>query len=171
MRTDCLKLTLLKLNGEHAILRPFTAGHFEFHISRNTREKYEFDHTLFSSNGNVVFADFQAARFFAQQINKQRDLQRFPEQTVKAGQINAMGLIDEILHHVVFLYRKQINPEAFEQALKWVEAEVGKKQTDKVLTQFIEQFPPREIDKNQLDAKTYLKESTNGISNRLIALE
>ena len=171
MHTSCLKLTLLKLNGEHAILRSCPAGHFEFHISRNAREKYEFDHTLFSSTGNVVFVDFQAARFFAQQINQQRDLQRFPQQTVKAGQINAMGLIDEILHHVVFLYRKQINPKAFEQALKWVETEVGKKQIDKVLTQFIEQFPPGVVDKNQLDAKTYLTESTNGISNRLIALE
>ena len=171
MRTSCLKLTLLKLNGEHAIPRPFPAGHFEFHISRNARKKYEFNKILFSSTGNVVFADFQAAKLFAQQINKQRDLQRFPEQAVKAGQVNAMGLIDEILHHVVLLYRKQINPGVFEQAFQWIEAEVGKKQIDKVLTQFVEQFPPGAIDKNQLDAKTYLKESTSGISNRLIGLE
>jgi len=171
MHTCCLNLTFLGLHKEHSIFQPSLIGHFEFHVSKNARDKYEFDHTLFSSTGNVVFADFRATRLLAQQINKQRDLERFPEQAAKAGQINAMGLIDEILHYVVFLYRKQINPKAFEQALKWVETEVGKKQMDKLLAQFIEQFPPRAVYKNQLDAKTYLKESTSGISNRLIALE
>ena len=171
MRSRCLNLMLSGLNNEHSIFQSSLTGHFEFHVSGNVRKKYEFDHTLFSSTGNVVFADFQAARLLAQQINKQRDLERFPEQAVKAGQINAMGLIDEILHHVVFLYQRQINPKAFEQALKWVETEVNEKEIDKVLTQFIEQFPPRAVYKNQLDARTYLKESTNGILNRLIAFE
>ena len=171
MRTSCLKLKLQKLNSEHAIFRPILAGQFEFHISRTAREKYKFEEALFSSTGNVVFANFQAARVLAQKINDRRDLERFPEQVVKAGQINAMGLIDEILHHVVFLYRKQVNPKIFEQAFEWLHAEVGKKQIDKVLTQFVEQFPPFAVYKNQLEAKMYLKESTSGISNRLIALE
>lgn len=118
MRSRCLNLMLSGLNNEHSIFQSSLTGHFEFHVSGNAREKYEFDHTLFSSTGNVVFADFQAARLLAQQINKQRDLERFPEQAVKAGQVNAMGLIDEILHHVVLLYRKQINPGVFEQAFQ-----------------------------------------------------
>jgi len=73
----------------------------EFHISRQARDRYQFDQGLFSLNGNVIFADFYAARLFAQKMNQSRDLIRFPEQAVKAGQINAMGLIDEILHYVV----------------------------------------------------------------------
>ena len=77
----------------------------EFHVSRRARDRYQFDQALFSLSGNVIFADFRAARLFAQRMNEQRDLVRFPGQTVRAGQINAMGLIDEILHLVVGLYR------------------------------------------------------------------
>ena len=67
---------------------------FEFHISKAARERYQFDESLFGLSGNVVFANFHAARVFAQRMNAQRDLVRFPEQAVKSGQITAMGLID-----------------------------------------------------------------------------
>jgi len=81
----------------------------QFHISRQSRDRYQFDQSIYSFNGNVVFANFHAARMFAQKMNQQRDLVQFPEQAVKAGQINAIGLIDEILHLMVALYRQQKN--------------------------------------------------------------
>ncbi len=89
----------------------------EFHVAREARDRYQFSETLFSLSGNVLFANFHAARVFAQKINDQRDLVRFPEQTVTAGHINAMGLIDEILHFVVGLYREQQNPDVVAMAL------------------------------------------------------
>ncbi|NLF49704.1 MAG: hypothetical protein GX577_01065, partial [Leptolinea sp.] len=72
----------------------------EFHISRTARDRYQVEKTLFSYNGNIVFANFHAARLFAQRMNSKRDVIRFQEKAVKAGQINALGLIDEILHFV-----------------------------------------------------------------------
>ena len=66
----------------------------EFHISREARDIYQFDQSLFSSNGNVIFANFHAARVFAQKMNQKRDLLNFPEQNIKSGQINALGLIE-----------------------------------------------------------------------------
>ena len=83
----------------------------EFHISRKARDLYQFDESLFSLSGNVIFLNFHAARLFAQRMNEKKDLINFPNQAVKAGQINAMGLIDEILHYVVGLYRVEKNPE------------------------------------------------------------
>jgi hypothetical protein len=68
----------------------------EFHISRQSRNRYQFDLSLFSYSGNVIFANFHAARLFAQRINEKRDVIQFPERAVRAGQVNAMGLIDEI---------------------------------------------------------------------------
>ena len=38
---------------------------FEFHVSRDARQRYEFDEALFGLSGNVVFADYAAARRFA----------------------------------------------------------------------------------------------------------
>ena len=66
----------------------------EFHVSRQARKRYKFEDSLFSFNGNVIFANFHAARIFAQRMNEKRDLVLHPELTVRAGQINAMGLID-----------------------------------------------------------------------------
>src|SRR4030067_699631 len=70
----------------------------EFHISRHARNLYQFDNMLFSLTGNAIFANFHAVRLFTQKINARRNLITYPEQAVRAGQINAMGLIDEILH-------------------------------------------------------------------------
>jgi hypothetical protein len=98
----------------------------EFHISRKARDLYQFDQILFATHGNVIFANFRAALVFAQKMNAKRDLVRFPEQAVKAGQINAMGLIDEILHYVVGQYRDQKNPEAMAEALGWLDAKLGR---------------------------------------------
>src|SRR5260370_21222173 len=89
----------------------------EFHISRAARDRYQFDETLFALSGNVVFANFHAARVFAQKMNDRRDLLHFPEQTVRAGHVNAMGLIDEILHYVVGLYREQKSRDIMRLAL------------------------------------------------------
>ena len=63
----------------------------EFHISRKARDFYQFDDSLFSLSGNVILPNFHAARVFSQKINEKRDLVSFPEQAIKAGQINAHG--------------------------------------------------------------------------------
>ena len=75
----------------------------EFHISRRAREKYQFDQAFYSYDGNFIFADFHSVRLFAQKMNDLRDLVTYPESAVKAGQLNAMGLIDEIFHHIFSL--------------------------------------------------------------------
>ena len=107
---------MIKSNAEESSM--------EFHISRQARDRYQFDQSLFALNGNVVFANFHAARVFAQRMNDKRDLIIFPEQAVQAGQINAMGLIDEILHLVVQAYRLERNPGVHARALDWLAGEV-----------------------------------------------
>jgi hypothetical protein len=89
----------------------------EFHISRQARDLYRFNDSLFSTTGNIIFINFHNARIFVQKMNEKRDLLNFPEQAFKTGQIVSMGLIDEILHHIVFLYRREINAEIMGNAL------------------------------------------------------
>jgi hypothetical protein len=91
----------------------------EFHISRSARDRYDFDESLFSLSGNVILANFHASRVFAQKMNSRRDLLRYPEAAVKAGQINAMGLIDEILHFVVQRFQAEMSPGAMNRALSY----------------------------------------------------
>ncbi len=97
----------------------------EFHVSRQARDLYQFDESLFASSGTVVIANFHAARVFAQKMNDKRDLVNYPEQAVRAGQINAMGLIDEVLHLIFAQYREQVNPNVLQEALDWLYDRVG----------------------------------------------
>ena len=143
----------------------------EFHISRKARDRYQFDQSLFALTGNVIFANFRAAREFAQKMNAQRDLVSNPEQTVRAGQINAMGMIDEILHYVVGLYRQQKNPHVFQEALDWLYEGLGHEVVDTALHQFADEFPPLAVYRDEIALDDYLKNKTAGTPHRQIVLE
>jgi len=82
----------------------------EFHINKETRDGYGLEGSLFSLTGNVVLADMRQVRTLAQQLNGGVDPAKNPERVVRAGQLNAMGLIDEVLHYMVALYREQVQP-------------------------------------------------------------
>ena len=148
-----------------------SVGVREFHISRRARDLYRFDASLFSSSGNVVFANFLAARLFAQKMNQQRDLVRFPERAVRAGQINAMGLMDEILHYVADLYREHKNPLVLRQALDWLCERLGRGAVDSALERFSDEFPPVGVYRGEVSLRDYLNGETGGVPNREIALE
>ncbi|MGB8648018.1 MAG: alpha-amylase family glycosyl hydrolase [Anaerolineae bacterium] len=143
----------------------------EFHVSRLARDKYQFDQSLFGLNGNVIFANFRAARVFAQRINNKRDLASFPEQTIRAGQINALGLIDEILHYITGLYREQVNPQAMQGALESLYDALGRPAVDNTLRRFADQFPAVAVYRREVDADAWLEGETDGVPNRQIALE
>ncbi len=146
-------------------------GRFEFHVSRQARDLYQFDDTLFALNGNVLIANFYAARLLAQKMNEKRDLLRFPEQAVRASQVNAMGLIDEVLHFVVGLYHQQRNPQAMAQALAWVDEQVGAEAVDAALRRFAAEFPPVAVYRRQMPLEAYLQGETDGVPNRQLLLE
>ncbi len=143
----------------------------EFHISRKARDLYHFDESLFSLAGNVIFPNFHAVRLFAQKINEKKDLVRFPGQAVHAGQINAMGLIDEILHYVLGLYRDQKSSAVLQQALRWLYEKLGKREVDDALREFTAAFPSLAVYRQETDLDTYLEGETSGTPNRQIVLE
>ena len=143
----------------------------EFHISRQARDHYQFDESLFSFNGNVIFANFTAVRRLAQKINSKRDLLLFPEQGVKAGQLNAMGLIDEILHFIISLYRREKNPTVMKQAYAWLEERLGKSVLEKALYEFCREFPPLAVYQKEITLEEYLASSTQDTPNQIITLE
>lgn len=143
----------------------------EFHLSRKARYKYQFDQSIAALSGNVIFANFHAARLFAQKINERRDLVHFPEQAVHAGSINAMGLIDEIMHLVILLYRQQKNPSLTQDALDWLFGLFGKEEIDAALREFADEFPPLAVYSQDSSVDEYLNDDTDGVPNRQVLLE
>ncbi len=164
-----LRLRLTKLAGDRSRCRGRGARR-EFHIARAVRGRYGLDEGLYSSSGNVIFANIHAVRLFAQNINSTRDLVRFPEQAVKAGQINAMALIDEILHYVAHLYQEHTGVRVFKEAHERLVRTLGK-EVDATLEAFVAEFPPLAVHRNELSPSAYLAGTTGGIANREVILE
>lgn len=147
------------------------AVRMEFHVSRKARDRYQFDESLFSFSGNVIFANFRAARVFAQKMNEQRDLINHPEQGVQASHINAMGLIDEILHYVVDMYRRQKNPTVLKQALEWLNGRFGAENIDKLLYTFADEFPPLQVYRGEISLDDYFQGETDSVPHPQIEKE
>ncbi|MCP4164370.1 MAG: alpha-amylase [Chloroflexi bacterium] len=143
----------------------------EFHVSRDSRDYYQFDLSLFAFTGNVVLANFHGARVFAQQINARRDVVRYPERAAKASQINAMGLIDEVLHLLIAEYRRQVNPNLLRDALQAMAERDGTDVVEATLRQFSANYPPLAVYRHEIDLDRYLSGETAGESHWQIALE
>ena len=150
----------------------------EFHISRAVREATQVDDLLFTYSGNVVFADVGASRRLAEALNRTRkDGARGADgDTINAGALFAMGLIDELSHALVERYRKQIDPAVLSEAMRWFAAQVDVDKTktgkmDALLLAFTEQFPNVAVFRGDLSAEQWLRGATDGRPNREAALE
>jgi len=144
---------------------------FEFHISKRARDFYQFDKGIYGLSGNVIFTNFYAVRLLAQRMNERRDLIANPERAVRVSQVNAMGLIDEILHYVCSRYRKDENPKVMKKALNWLNAKFTSEMVNATLIKFIEEFPPLAVYQGKESPQVYFNGETEGMSNREIILE
>ena len=143
----------------------------EFHVSREARDRYEFDQTLFAFSGNVVFANLGASREFAFRMNKLRNAEKDPTQTINPGALYAMGLIDEMSHALVDYYRQRLDPKVMADALGWFDGRIGKEELDKTILAFVEQFPTAGVYRGEQTPAEWLAGQTDGISHRAVAFE
>ncbi len=160
---------MLRITSLESSLSSLPLDWREFHVSRRARDKYGFDQALFASDGRVLLADFQAAQQFADQINNQRRAENSTD-FVRAGELNALGLIDEIWHHVIAQFRAQKSPNLFSDVLQVLATQVGES-LDATLLHFVEEFPPLAVYNGEIEARKYLQGETNGTPHREIVLE
>jgi len=163
-------ITLAKLENSGKSWAKNRKTLMEFHINNNVRMEYELKDSLFSLTGNVVLADLKQCRELAAKLNQKQD-PAHPERFIKAGHLYAMGLIDEILHYVVSLYREEVQGDVFETALDRMDSNLGEKQTGSLLKSFNNQFPPRPVYKKEKTVDQYLKSKEDGESCRALSIE
>jgi glycosidase len=143
----------------------------EFHISCRARDRYQFTKSLFSYTGNVVFASLAACREFAHRMNLVREVEKHPELSVHAGQLYAMGLIDEASHVLMARYREQFDPQVMTAALDWFGEQVGAEAVDKLLLSFVEHFPGSTVISGKETPQQWLVGQTDGTPHRAAAFE
>jgi len=139
----------------------------EFHIAKAVREKYGFNEELFSITGNVVFANFRAVRVFVQKINDKRDKQNY----VRVGEVNAVGLLDEIYHYILHKYEEEENPGVFNRSISFLKSRLGNDNLERLLADFVSLFPPLDVYKGKIKIENYLSSFTKGKDNKEIVLE
>ncbi len=144
---------------------------YELHVNQHSRKKYKIEDALFESTGNVVFPNFRSVRGLAYAINKERGVLNYPDKQIRAGKLNAIGLLDEINHFLIKLYNEQENPGAVQRAYQHVEKVVGKNELEKTLKIFLTEFPPKEVYKGNISVDEYFERLEGGKHTREIALE
>ncbi|HEX3074551.1 MAG TPA: hypothetical protein VHP30_13150 [Ignavibacteriales bacterium] len=143
------------------------AAPYDLHISRYAREKYDFNKELFSTNGRIIFANFSAVRLFADKMNKHKQ----GDDAVKPGEINAIGLLEEIFHFILREYETKINPGVFKRAEDFLAANLAGDEFKKVLTEFAYLFPALPVYNGEIAVEDYLAQSSDGKTNREILIE
>ncbi len=144
---------------------------FDFHVSKQTRIKYEFDTSLFSMIGNLIIADSHQARILSDKINRKRQFEGNYDQLVTAGQINACGLLHELFHFMIRHYENSTNPGVFEKAINHLKEEISENGLTETLNVFIDEFPPLKVYSGEISTKDFIKGKTENKPNVEILLE
>ncbi len=143
----------------------------ELHVRREARARYRADAALFTLSGNAILPNLRAVRALAASMTAERRAAGAPDPVVAPGSLNAMGLIDEILHAVVAVYREHEDPEAIDDALDHLDEALGTAAVDDVLLRFTTGFPPLAVHRGEMTPEAYLAGETAGTPNREVALE
>ena len=101
---------------------------YHFHVSRAARERYGFSaRYLHAHRQRGVSRPARGAPVHAaDQRGAQGGGSAGPRTPLRAGDMNAMALIDEILHYVAALYRKQVDRTCVGRALSFAEERLAR---------------------------------------------
>ncbi|MDP8214525.1 MAG: alpha-amylase family glycosyl hydrolase [Candidatus Euphemobacter frigidus] len=108
-------------------------------------------------------------QLLAEKINERRDVLTHPELSVRAGEVNAITLIDKIFHYLVERYRRSTAPRVQEEAVTALQEQVGRDPLNQTLVRFIEDLPGLTIIPEGVAAPEYLRERTPGTPRRRVA--
>ena len=173
-REKVVVIRLAALEGA-GVLRPRPGDrHMEFHVSKAAREELGLGDSLYSSSGNVIVPDFATARSLARRINERIDAALLPDKAVRAGRLNAMALIDEILHYVARLYREKASPAAFSSELRAIGGRDYReaRALDRLLLAFTKDFPPLAVYRGKSQAEGLARRFARAASpNRELSVE
>lgn len=151
--------------------KPIPGPKREFHVTRSARDTYDFPGEVFSLEGHILFADIRSAREFAMRINTVRRSVLHPDRSVRAGDVYAMGLIDEIFHYLIGQYVEQYGNEIFHELERTLVDRVGTEHLDRLLLTFSERYPTVAAYNGTETPKESLQRSVEGVSGRTVALE
>ena len=141
------------------------------HISAAARDRYGVTRSLVSLRGTVLMTDLSAAQMLAQRMNEVREIQRFPQLAVRAGEVYAAGLLHEAMHLLVEAFVGRGASGLFERLAHGVGLDLGADALRQLQRRFAATFPAPDVAGGEQSVEDYLDGSTGGTPNREIVLE
>ncbi len=150
---------------------PNFPGPWFFHVRDDARKKYGIDSTLFSTDGHALFQAYDQVKKLAARINEIRTREKSGLGPVSAADLNAMGLMDEIMHYVTREYIREKYPMLFEDWDQFLDDVLGENYKNALLNTFLRIFPSPPLFEKGTDVETYLNREYMGQPMRYIVLE
>ena len=144
----------------------------EFRIRADLLRQLQIDNTTpLNRPGESSPADFSAVHKLADRINQHRLTQDPPGKPVAAGDLNALGLLDELMHYQITHYLQEVDSDLFHKLNDQLAQEYDYQELIGVLTSFTENFPPTPIIQGRQTPEEWLNQQSDGTSNLLLAME
>jgi glycosidase len=125
------------------------------HVRRSALDTYRFDASFFAEKGDLRFPNLFAAQRFAAAA----------EGIARPAELHAMGLLHELFHGMLHLYRRTVEPEVYRHLLSKLEGELGD-ELDRTLLAFVEEFPPPAVYRGEVTPEKFLAGNTENTPNR-----
>jgi hypothetical protein len=142
-----------------------------FHISKHAREKYHVNSRIFPYDFAGRMIESREFQGLAYHLSTEGFLLAQREKPVKAGELNAISLIDEIFRLVSTEYRKQISSQVLAAFYSHLEKDLGKQALQGLIHDYCLAYPPMDGLQNIMELDHFLDKSVRGVTNREIVLE
>lgn len=137
----------------------------EFQISREGWDFYELARGIFPPRGEISAPDFRILRQIVTRIQEKKGLTTFSTTPLRAGQLNATGLINEIFRCIIRRYCETRDEAAFTRALAKAGEAVPAGAVQRTVARFVEFFPPLQVLRGRKSAAEFLAGKTAGLPN------
>ncbi len=140
----------------------------DFRIARPARDRYAFEESLFSSDGDAIVFDAARALSLAERfVDEDADRARV------ASEIAAIGLIHELGHRAVAVERRgdPVGGGPMARGLAALDARIGQTEVDGGLVTYESTFPALPVYRDEVDAEEWLMRDKGSVPGREAALE
>ncbi len=140
----------------------------DFRIARPARDRYGFEESLFSIDGDAIAFDASRASSLAERfVGEGADRAR------AASEIAAIGLIHELGHRAVAVERRgdPTGGGPLARGLDALDARIGQDRVDDGLVTYESTFPALPVYRDEVDAQTWLARDKGDVPGREAALE
>ena len=141
----------------------------ELPLRAAARERYGFPEERLAAGGALQVPALGGAQTLAKIVNDARDARRYPESAVRAGELYAAALVQEMLRLIVAHYLSA-HPDAIARAYKQLETDLGP-DLSATLARYIAVFQPKLVARGEVTPDVYLTGEQEGLSNKQVAVE